>query len=188
MHLAVISLIAAFRLGDNPRRTGHRLHSAGDAQVCISDRNFATCRHDRLETGTAQPVLGGPWNRSRDARQQARHASDISVLLACAVPVAKVHIVESRWVEGRRSLQQRFDNACRKVVWAHTRQSAPDATDRGTHSVDDEGVNHCCRRDHRRAPRGVGEPGRTAMAAIAEAARRCRAALPTPSRLRWHQG
>ena len=73
---------APLRLQQHPGSTAHRLDPGGDDQRGVAGLDRAAGADRRLEAGAAEPVDGGAGDAGRQARQQHRHAGDVSVVLS----------------------------------------------------------------------------------------------------------
>ena len=143
VHLLVAALIRPLGLGHHPRGPAHRLDTAGDANLGVADRDGPAGPGNGLQARSAQPVGGGPRHRGRHAGQQGGHAGHVAVLLARAVAVAKVDVVDRSRIQGSRAVEQGRHHSGGQVVGADRGQTPADLPDRRPHGVDDvDGSGH----------------------------------------------
>lgn len=140
-----VELLVAGREGplgllQHPGRAGHRLDAAGDRDRGVAEGDGAGGLDDGLEARAAQPVDGDTGDGHREPGEQHGHPRHVAVVLAGAVGVAEVDVVDPRRVERGRAVDERPDHVRREVVRAHRGEGAPELPDRGADGLDDVDV------------------------------------------------
>jgi hypothetical protein len=139
--LARAALEALLGLQHHEWRAAHRLDAAGQEQVALARADRAGRLVQRLEARCAKAVDGRARCLDGQPREQSRHARDVAVLLAGAVGVAEVDVVDPRRVDAR-ALDDRGDRARGQVVRPDAGEHAAVAADRGADSIQNQGFRH----------------------------------------------
>ena len=129
------------RLGQHPRRPGHRLHAAGEHHVGVARLDGAGGHHRGVQRRAAEPVDGRRRHRDRQPGQQHRHPADVAVVLAGLVGAAPDHVADRGRVQARRLGQHRGQRGRGQVVGAHPGQRAAEPAERGAGRGVQEGVS-----------------------------------------------
>ena len=127
-------------LEEHPGGAGHALHPAGQRHVGVSDGDGPRARDHRFEAGAAQAVDRRAGHRHGQPGQERGHAGHVAVVLARAVGVTEVHLVDGGRVELRRPLHDGLHRHRREVVGPHAGQRATMAPHRRPHGIDDEDI------------------------------------------------
>ena len=130
------------RLGQHPRRPGHRLHAAGEHHVGVAGLDGPRGLHRGVQRRAAEPVHRHRRHRDRQPGQQHRHPADVAVVLAGLVGAAPDHVADRGRVERRRLGQHRGDRRRGQVVGPHLGQRAAEPAERRPRRGVQEGVTH----------------------------------------------
>ena len=131
---------ASSGFGQHVGRPAHALDAAGDDEVGVAGGDGAARLHHGLAARGAQPVDRDTRHADGQAGEQRGHAGDVAVLLAGAVGVAVVDVLDRRGVEAGVPGDELGDRQGREVVGADARQAAAVAAEGRAHGIDDVGV------------------------------------------------
>ena len=95
----VATLEGVRRLGHHPGSAGHALDPAGDEKVAVIGLDGSSSLVDRLQSGPAQTIDRGAWNRIGQPCEKGRVARDVAGILARLVGTAEIDVFDFFFVD-----------------------------------------------------------------------------------------